>query len=222
MKVFQEQRYWWVLLLLNATSPSSLQVRNPGEPGSKPFPGYTTSSDSFRAALTPLHKLPTLPADQSLKREVAPNSGDLQSAESSESFRVDSDGKIRPKVRTRFRSKATPVINNANRLARPRKKKTGKIVLKRRKVKKLRNRPKKRPPVSEVVRNEGVRDSFGRGGGGGGGSAPEANRGRPLAELAFATLSREEQTEEERNVFGTPRWEFVPHTCYCIVSFQVP
>ena len=109
---------------------------------------------------------------------------------------MDSDGKIRPKVRTRFRSKATPVINNANRLAaRPRKKKTGKIVLKRRKVKKLRNRPKKRPPVSEVVRNVG--------------SAPEANRGRPLAELAFATLSREEQTEEERNVFGTPRWEFV-------------
>ena len=183
-----------------------MQVRNPGEPGSKPFPGYTTSSDSFRAALTPLQKLPTLPStDKSLKREVAPNSGDLQSAESSESFRVDSDGKIRPKVRTRFRSKATPVINNANRLnARPRKKKTGKIVLKRRKVKKLRNRPKKRPPVSEVVRNEGLRDSFGRGG-----SAPEANRGRPLAELAFATLSREEQTEEERNVFGTPRWEFV-------------
>ena len=136
---------------------------------------------------------------------------------------MDSDGKIRPKVRTRFRSKATPVINNANRLnARPRKKKTGKIVLKRRKVKKLRNRPKKRPPVSEVVRNEGLRDSFGRGGGGGG-SAPEANRGRPLAELAFATLSREEQTEEERNVFGTPRWEFVPLVmCYCIVSFQVP
>ena len=187
--------------LLNPTC-SFLQVRNPGEPGSKPFPGYTTSSDSFRAALTPLHKLPPLP-DQSLKREVAPSSGDLQSAESSESFHVDSDGKIRPKVRTRFRSKATPVINNANRLARPRKKKTGKIVLKRRKVKKLRNRPKKRPPVSEVVRNE---VSFGRGASG---SAPEANRGRPLAELAFATLSQEEQTEEERNVFGTPRWEFV-------------
>ena len=127
---------------------------------------------------------------------------------------MDSDGKIRPKVRTRFRSKAPPVINNANRLARPRKKKTGKIVLKRRKVKKLRNRPKKRPPVSEVVRNEGSRGG-GRGGGGGGGrggrggSAPEANRGRPLAELAFATLSREEQSEEARNVFGTPRWEFV-------------
>ena len=181
-------------------SLSFLQVRNPGEPGSKPFPGYTTSSDSFRAALTPLHKLPPTLPDQN-KREVDPNSGDLQSAESSESFHVDSDGKIRPKVRTRFRSKATPVINNANRLARPRKKKTGKIVLKRRKVKKLRNRPKKRPPVSEVVRNEGSR-------GGGGGSAPEANRGRPLAELAFATLSREEQSEEERNVFGTPRWDF--------------
>ena len=113
---------------------------------------------------------------------------------------MDSDGKIRPKVRTRFRSKATPVISNANRLARPKKKKTGKIVLKRRKVKKLRTRPKKRPPVSEKVRNEGSRDSFARGG-----SAPEANRGRPLAELAFATLSREEQSEEERNVFGTPR-----------------
>ena len=37
--------------------------------------------------------------------------------------------------------------------------------------------------------------------------APEANRGRPLAELAFATLSREEQSEEEKNVFGTPRWD---------------
>ena len=54
-----------------------------------------------------------------------------------------------------------------------------------------------------------VRGGRGGGRGGGGGSAPEANRGRPLAELAFATLSREEQSEEARNVFGTPRWEFV-------------
>ena len=128
---------------------SIFQVRNPGEPGSKPFPGYTTSSDTFRAALAPLHNQ----LDTILDREVPPSSGDLQSAESSESFHVDSDGKIRPKVRTRFRSKATPVISNANRLARPKKKKTGKIVLKRRKVKKLRTRPKKRPPVSEKVRN---------------------------------------------------------------------
>ena len=46
--------------------------------------------------------------------------------------------------------------------------------------------------------------------------APEANRGRPLAELAFATLSREEQSEEEKNVFGTPRWDI-----FCNVYPQV-
>ena len=130
---------------------------------------------------------------------------------------MDSDGKIRPKVRTRFRPNATPVINNANGLARPRKKKTGKIVLKRRKVKKIRHRPKKRPPVSELVKNGreiSSQPEANRGGrplapdsNRGRPLAPEANRGRPLAELAFATLSREEQSEEEKNVFGTPRWD---------------
>ena len=186
-------------------------MRHPGEPNSKPFPGYTTSSDSFRASLTPLHP--------------PPSSRDLQGSESSESFHVDSDGKIRPKVRTRFRPNATPVINNANGLARPRKKKTGKIVLKRRKVKKIRHRPKKRPPVSELVKNGreiGSQPEANRGGrplapdsNRGRPLAPEANRGRPLAELAFATLSREEQSEEEKNVFGTPRWDI-----FCIMYFR--
>ena len=120
---------------------------------------------------------------------------------------MDSDGKIRPKVRTRFRPNATPVINNANGLARPRKKKTGKIVLKRRKVKKIRHRPKKRLPVSELVKNGREISSQPEANRGGRPLAPEANRGRPLAELAFATLSREEQSEEEKNVFGTPRWD---------------
>ena len=180
-------------LVLEPYQPLTLQpkVRNPGDPGSKPFLGYTTSSDSFRA-----------PAEQPSKPDTSStlvSPGDMQGAESSESFQVDSDGKIRPIVRTRFRSKS-PAVINTNRVPRPGKKKTGKIVLKRRKVKKLRNRPRKRP-VSETVKSNGITDALGQG------SAPEANRGRPLAELAFATLSREEQSEETNSVFGTPRFD---------------
>jgi hypothetical protein len=160
------------------------QVRNPGEPGSQPFAAYTATTDSFRSPQPAL-------ADTA-KREVT--AADLQSAASAETFTVDSDGKIRPVVRTRFRSRATPVINT-NRQTRPRKKKTGKIVLKRRKVKKLRSRPRLRPS-SDRLNNE-VEEPVG--------SAPEANRGRPLAELAFATLSREEQFEEANTVFNPPR-----------------
>ena len=125
----------------------------------------------------------------------------MEGAASGEAFHVDSDGKIRPKVRTRFRSRGVPPLPviNTNKVNRPtKKKKTGKIVLKRRKVKRIREHLRKSPVVVSVNKVE-VEDALGQG------SAPEANRGRPLAELAFATLSREEQSEETNSVFDGAR-----------------
>ena len=104
-------------------------------------------------------------------------------------------------MRTRFRSRGVPPLSviNTNKVNRPtKKKKTGKIVLKRRKVKRIGEHLRKSPVVVSVNKVE-VEDALGQG------SAPEANRGRPLAELAFATLSREEQSEETNSVFDGAR-----------------
>ena len=83
--------------------------------------------------------------------------------------------KITPVKRTRFRSKD-------NR----------KIVLKRRKVKRVRTKP------STTVSSEDVEDDVAVG------LAPEAHRGGSLAELALATLSKEE-TEEVSDETNTSR-----------------
>ena len=86
--------------------------------------------------------------------------------------------KINPVKRTRFRSKDKK-----------------KIVLKRRKVKRLRTRPK--GAKSEEFSRE--KDGFASG------LAPEAHRGGSLAELALATLSQEEASAEIRTPLSQNR-----------------
>ena len=115
----------------------------PGEPGSKPFPGFVSSKSDVGANLD-LSESPASPASK-----VAA---------------VEKPAKMIPVKRTRLRSRD-------NR----------KIVLKRRKVKRLRARPRK------VGSSEGA---------GLAGLAPEVQRGGALAELALATLSAEELSAE--------------------------
>merc|ERR1712222_245653 len=130
-------------------------IRNPGDPGSKPFPEFIPHRDSADSA-----------GDQSVSKPVRRKSVQLDNRLSlSKEFKPT---KITPVKRTRFRSKDKK-----------------KIVLKRRKVKRLRAKPKN-VGSREESKNEIIL-----------GLAPEAHRGGSLAELALATLSEEEISREK-------------------------
>ena len=167
---------------------AQILIRNPGEPGSKPFPGFVpvkpepdlnmlqTSAAEHRFA--DRDRLPVNSEEAHLepvnRKTVQPVSR-LRSKADTVTERGDKE--IEPVRRTRFRSKSIP----------------RKIVLKRRKVKKFRKRPRPKPDsdgpsdmLKTQILNSGVA------------LAPEAQRGGSLAELAFATLSAEEQESESR------------------------
>ena len=148
-----------------------------GEPGSKPFPGFVPHKEPSGAKLnlvSPPRNVPTSPVRQILVQSaVASSSNRLSSLAESKSKPV---AKITPVKRTRFRTKDRK-----------------KIVLKRRKVKRIRPKPKGITNSEEFNDiNDINNDNFAVG------LAPEAHRGGSLAELALATLSEEELASEEK------------------------
>jgi len=172
---------------------AQILIRNPGEPGSKPFPGFVPvkpepDSTLFQTAAAehrfadrdelPVHSEET--HLEPVKRKTVQPVSRLRSK--ADTVPEPGDKEIEPVRRTRFRTKAIP----------------RKIVLKRRKVKKFRKRPRLKPSSdsaegthsSDMLKNQ-ILDT-------GVALAPEAQRGGSLAELAFATLTAEEQKSESQ------------------------